>query len=98
MTPIPQNAKSPRQAQLPLITDFRQDWTYKEFILYIEERHRKKIRPVNYRSECDIPQDCIYPRRDASYHISTKTTAPKGRFYVKYAVPDSPQRTAASLP
>ena len=27
--------------ELPLITDFRQDWTYKEFIPYIEERYGK---------------------------------------------------------
>src|SRR5574344_1084291 len=31
--------------ELPLITDFRQDWTYKELIPYYEKRYGKKIRP-----------------------------------------------------
>ncbi len=51
--------------ELPLITDFRQGWTYREFIPYIEKRYGKKIRPVNRRSECDIPEDCSCPRCDA---------------------------------
>ena len=29
--------------ELPLITDFRQDWTYKELIPYYEKRYGKKI-------------------------------------------------------
>ena len=31
--------------KLPLITDFRQDWTYKELIPYYEKRYGKKIHP-----------------------------------------------------
>ena len=38
--------------ELPLITDFRQDWTYKDLIPYYEKRYGKKIRPVSRRSEC----------------------------------------------
>ena len=38
--------------ELPLITDFRQDWTYKELIPYYEKRYGKKIRPISRRSEC----------------------------------------------
>lgn len=48
--------------ELPLVTDFRQDWTYKELIPYYEKRYGKKIRPVSRRSECDIPDDCTCPR------------------------------------
>ena len=44
--------------ELPLITDFRQDWTYKDLIPYYEKRYGKKIRPVSRRSECDIPDTC----------------------------------------
>ncbi len=40
--------------ELPLITDFRQDWTYKELIPYYEKRYGRKIRPVSRRSECDM--------------------------------------------
>ena len=48
--------------ELPLVTDFRQDWTYRELIPYYEKRYGKKIRPVSRRSECDIPDDCSCPR------------------------------------
>lgn len=51
--------------QLPLVTDFRQDWTYKELIPYYEKRYGKKIGPVRRRCECDIPEDCSCPRCDA---------------------------------
>ena len=47
--------------ELPLITDFRQDWTYKELIPHFEKRYKKKIRPIKRRSECDIPDDCCCP-------------------------------------
>ena len=47
--------------ELPLITDFRQDWTYKDLIPYYEKRYGKKIRPVSRRSACDIPDDCTCP-------------------------------------
>ena len=54
--------------ELPLITDFRQDWTYKELIPYYEKRYGRKIRPVSRRSECDIqnalnPYRCILEQR-----------------------------------
>lgn len=29
--------------ELPLVTDFRQDWTYKELIPYYEKRYGKKV-------------------------------------------------------
>ena len=51
--------------ELPLVTDFRQDWTYKELIPYYEKRYGKKIGPVSRRPECDIPDDCTCPRCDA---------------------------------
>ena len=44
--------------ELPLITDFRQDWTYKELIPYFDKRYGKKIRPIKRQSECDIPEEC----------------------------------------
>ena len=50
--------------ELPLVTDFRQDWTYKELIPYYEKRYGRKIRPISRRSECDIPDDCSCPRCD----------------------------------
>ena len=58
--------------ELPLITDFRQDWTYKDLIPYYEKRYGKKIRPVSRRSECDIPDTCTCPRCDAPNLFCTK--------------------------
>lgn len=46
--------------ELPLITDFRQDWTYKDLIPYYEKRYGKKILPIRRHSGCDIPDNCCY--------------------------------------
>ena len=69
--------------ELPLITDFRQGWTYKEFIPYIKKRYGKKIRPVNRRSECDIPEDCTCPRCDAPMPYLYKNNGSKGQILCK---------------
>ncbi len=53
--------------ELPLITDFRQDWTYKELIPYYEKRYGWKMHPVSRRSECDIPDDCSLEGPQALY-------------------------------
>ena len=36
--------------ELPLVTDFRQDWNYRDLIPYFEKRYGKKIRPVSRRT------------------------------------------------
>ena len=69
--------------QLPLVTDFRQDWTYKELIPYYEKRYGKKIRPVNRRSECDIPEDCSCPRCDAPMPYLYRNNGSKGQVLCK---------------
>lgn len=68
---------------LPLVTDFRQGWTYKEFIPYLQERYGKKIRPVNRRSECDIPVDCSCPRCDAPMPYLYRNNGSKGQILCK---------------
>ena len=69
--------------ELPLVTDFRQDWTYKEFIPYIEKRYGKKIRPISRRSECDIPEDCTCPRCGAPMPYLYKNNGSKGQVLCK---------------
>lgn len=69
--------------ELPLITDFRQGWMYREFIPYIEERYGKKIRPVNRRSECDIPEGCSCPRCDAPMPYLYRNNGSKGQILCK---------------
>ena len=51
--------------ELPLVTDFRHDRTYKELIPYYEKRYGKKIRLVSRPSECNIPDDRSCPHYDA---------------------------------
>lgn len=68
---------------LPLLTDFRQDWTYKELIPYFEKRYGKKIRPVNRRSECDIPEKCCCPRCGAPKLFLYKNNGSKGQILCK---------------
>ena len=69
--------------ELPLITDFRQDWTYKELIPYYEKRYDKKIRPISRRSECDIPDSCTCPRCDAPKPFLYKNNSSKGQLLCK---------------
>lgn len=69
--------------ELPLITDFRQDWTYKDLIPYYEKRYGKKIRPVSRRSECDIPDTCTCPRCDAPKPFLYKNNGAKGQLLCK---------------
>ena len=69
--------------ELPLVTDFRQDWTYKELIPYYEKRYGKKIRPVSRRSECDIPDDCTCPRCNAPKPFLYKNNGSRGQLLCK---------------
>ncbi|MGE9965256.1 IS6 family transposase [Bariatricus sp. HCP3S3_E12] len=69
--------------ELPLITDFRQDWTYKDLIPYHEKRYGKKIRPVIRRSECNIPDDCTCPRCNAPKPFLYKNNGSKGQLLCK---------------
>ena len=69
--------------ELPLITDFRQDWTYKELISHFEKRYKKKIRPIKRRSECDIPDDCSCPRCQAPKQYLYKNNGCKGQLSCK---------------
>ena len=69
--------------ELPLVTDFRQDWTYKDLIPYYEKRYGKKIRPISRRSECDIPDDCSCPRCDAPKPFLYRNNGSKGQLLCK---------------
>ena len=84
--------------ELPLITDFRQDWTYKELIPYYEKRYGKKIRPVSRRSECDIPDTCSCPGVMRRNPFCTKTMVPKASSSAKSAPPGSLRMKAVSPP
>lgn len=69
--------------ELPLITDFRQDWTYKDLIPYYEKRYGKKILPIRRHSGCDIPDNCCCPRCDAPKPFLYKNNGSKGQLLCK---------------
>lgn len=69
--------------ELPLITDFRQDWTYRELIPYYEKRYGKKIRPISRRSEYNIPDSCTCPCCDAPKPFLYKNNGSKGQLMCK---------------
>ena len=74
---------------LPLITDFRQDWTYRDLIPYYEKRYGKKIRPVSRKSECDISDSAPAHVVMLRNLFSTKTMAPKASSCARFVLPDS---------
>lgn len=69
--------------ELPVITDFRQDWDYKDLLSHFEKRYGKKVRPVNRRTECDIPDDCRCPRCNAPKEYLYKNNGSKGQLMCK---------------
>ena len=75
--------------ELPLITDFRQDWTYKDLIPYYEKRYGKMIRPISAApiatSRMTAPVLAVMPPS----HSFTRTTAPKGSSCAKSVIPGS---------
>ncbi len=84
--------------ELPLISDFRQDWTYRELIPYFEKRYGKTIKPIRRRSECDIPEDCRCPRCDAPKPYLYRNNGSKGQLLCKVCdAKFSPQENRFSL-
>ena len=73
--------------ELPIITDFRQDWDLQGTLsLTTNRRYGKKIRPVSRRSECDIPDDLLLPSLQCPETlIFTKTMVPKDSSSAKSA-------------
>ena len=51
--------------ELPKIISIHQGWDYNDLIKYYKKRYSKEIKPVNRRSDCDIPEDCSCPRCSA---------------------------------
>ena len=69
--------------ELPLITDFKQEWTYKDLISYYEKRYHKKIKPIRRRSACSIPQDSVCPRCGAPHDYLYRNNGSKGQVMCK---------------
>ena len=68
--------------QLPKIIHY-EIWDYKDYIPYLEWKYGKKIKPVNRRSKCDIPDDCSCPRYNAPMPFLYKNNGSKGQIRCK---------------
>ena len=47
--------------ELPRFVFHQHEWDFKLLIPYYEQKYHKKIKPVAWRKECDIPLDCKCP-------------------------------------
>ncbi len=71
--------------KLPLILHV-EPWDCRDFIKYLEWRYKddfKPIKPVQRRSECDIPDDCKCPRCNAPKIYLYKNNGSKGQLLCK---------------
>ena len=75
--------------ELPRITDFRQDWTYKELIPYYEKRYGKKIRPISRPQRVIFQTPVPVPAVMLLSRFSIKITVPKGSSCVRSAMQGS---------
>ena len=78
--------------ELPLITDFRQDWTYKDLIPYYEKTFGKKNSALsavglNVIFRTPAPAPAVMPRT----FFCTKITVPKVNSSVRSVMRDSPR-------
>ncbi len=69
--------------QLPLITNFQQEWTYKDLIPYYLKRYGKTVTPVKRRSQCDIPESHCCPCCGAPQIYLYKNNGSKGQILCK---------------
>ena len=82
--------------ELPLITDFRQDWSFKDLIPYYEKRYGKKILPIRLpaisRTAAAV---LVVMLRNLSF---IRIMVPNDSFSAKSVTPISLLMKVASLP
>lgn len=69
--------------ELPLVTVFKQEWTYKDLIPYYQKRYGKVLKPVQRRSEDNIPDSCSCPRCGAPKMFLYRNNGTKGQLFCK---------------
>lgn len=69
--------------ELPVVINHRQDWDWKDLIPYFEKRYGKKIRPVNRRSDANIPENCSCPCCKAPSIYLYRNNGSKGQLQCK---------------
>lgn len=68
---------------LPIVINHNQDWDWQDLLSYYQKRYNKIVRPVNHRSETDIPEDCSCPRCQAPSIYLYKNNGSKGQLMCK---------------
>lgn len=69
--------------ELPRIINLHQDWDWRDLLNYYQKRYGKVIKPVNRRSDCDIPEDCTCPSCKAPKLYLYKNNGSKGQILCK---------------
>ena len=64
--------------ELPKIIYRKQDWQWQDLIKYYELRYHKTIKPVRYRSESNIPENCNCPLCNAPSIFLYRNNGKKG--------------------
>ena len=69
--------------ELPKIIYRKQDWQWQDLIKYYELRYNKTIKPVHYRSESNIPENCCCPLCNAPSIFLYRNNGKKGQLLCK---------------
>ena len=68
---------------LPLVGYPRHDWDWNDLLEYYKKRYGKELKPVQRRSECDIPESAVCPRCGAPMPYLYRNNGSKGQLFCK---------------
>ena len=69
--------------ELPRLSNLQHDWNWTDLIKYYKERYNKTIKPINRRSECNIPEDCHCPKCNAPVLYLYRNNGKAGQIWCK---------------
>lgn len=69
--------------ELPRLSILQHDWNWTDLIKYYKERYNKTIKPINRRSECNIPEDCHCPKCNAPVLYLYRNNGKAGQIWCK---------------
>lgn len=69
--------------ELPRLSNLQHDWNWTDLIKYYKKRYNKTIKPINRRSECNIPEDCHCPKCNAPVLYLYRNNGKAGQIWCK---------------
>lgn len=69
--------------ELPRLSNLQHDWNWTDLIKYYKERYNKTIKPINRRSEYNIPEDCHCPKCNAPVLYLYRNNGKAGQIWCK---------------